>query len=159
MDILSKTAFKVPALPLEGEGIMEISFEAVKDGTTVVTTNSIPVEILASGTGGITLPRPTIENPDPYAQYVAIIEQARIEIAELNLVTIRRYLQKIGDGTNNIFTIEHNLGTLNVYVSVFSNSEPHSCVFCQVDRIDINTIDLSFSENPGIDEFTVLVMG
>ncbi len=138
---------------------MEISFEAVKDGTTVITTNSIPVEILASGTGGISLPSPTIENPDPYAQYVAIIEQARIEIAELNLVTIRRYLQKIGDGANNIFTIEHNLGTLNVYVSVFSNSEPHSCVFCQVDRIDFNTVILSFSENPATDEFTVLVMG
>jgi hypothetical protein len=70
-----------------------------------------------------------------------------------------KYAQTIGDGSATSITVTHNLGTLDVNVSVFRNSGGHDEVMCDVERPDENSVRLKFAVAPSADQFEVVVIG
>lgn len=64
----------------------------------------------------------------------------------------------VGDGVSNTYTINHALGTRDVYVVVYRNSAPYDEVIVGVDHTDDNNIDLDFgATTPTTNEFRVVV--
>jgi len=100
IDVVRNVPFKVPALPLAGEGVMLVSFEAVKNGVNIVITNEVPINILPSGVDGIEPLIPTLENPNPYAQYVAIMEAIKTTTNEYKETSILKATEASGSAIN-----------------------------------------------------------
>jgi len=72
---------------------------------------------------------------------------------------ILKYTTPFGDAGNTQYTINHNLGTQDVVVSVYKNASPYSQVIVDVEHTDINNITVKFSSAPGLNSFKVVVMG
>ena len=159
IDITENTAFKVPSPVLAGEGALKVSFEAVKDGISVITTNPILIDVFPSGTGGIELPIPTIENPDPFAQYLSLLEAERTKIENFTSVMTKKFSQNIGDDLHSEFEIIHNLDAQDVIVSIVENIAPFNTILCGIQHLDVNTVQLMFSRIPAQNEYRVIVVG
>lgn len=158
IDVKKNTPFIVPSISVAGEGTLNISFKAVKN-ETVITTNAIAVEILPSGSGDSLLPNPTLEVPDPYAQYVTLVESERQAMIEWAALQPKKYTEIIGDGINSEFEIEHNLNTQDFVMSIKENNYPYNPVFCGYEIQSTNKIKLVFTEIPILENYTVTVIG
>jgi hypothetical protein len=71
----------------------------------------------------------------------------------------KKYAANIGDGTTTTFTINHNLGTQDVAVTIRENASPYNVVFADTQIIDANNIKLLFSQAPSSNQFRVVVVG
>ena len=70
------------------------------------------------------------------------------------------YSQAIGDGSARAFVIPHNLGSLNVQVSVYTNALPRTEVTAEVERTDSNTVTVrtrAVDPAPTAGQYTVVV--
>lgn len=72
---------------------------------------------------------------------------------------IRKHQQAIGDGTNTLYTVTHNLGTRDVAVAVYKNGATYDEVLCDVRRPTVNTVELEFASAPASNEYVVVVIG
>ena len=71
----------------------------------------------------------------------------------------KRYVATIGDTTNTVYTITHNLGTRDVAVSVFNNSGNYDDVEVEVRRPTTNTVEIRLSAPPGNNALRVVIVG
>lgn len=73
-------------------------------------------------------------------------------------VGVLKYSVTIGNNINNSFSIKHNLGTTDVYVSVWDlfNKE---LITADIGIIDTNLIKVNFLKKPDINQYRVIVVG
>lgn len=71
--------------------------------------------------------------------------------------TPQRLALNIGDGAAKQIDITHNFGTYDVTITVFSNSEPYDDVYPDVQRVNINTVRLTFSSPPTQNQYRVII--
>jgi hypothetical protein len=71
-------------------------------------------------------------------------------------ITNREYKASIGNGTATTFELTHNLGTRDVIVQLFDNST-FDTVYADVVRTTTNTVDISFTLAPSLNDIRVLI--
>lgn len=72
---------------------------------------------------------------------------------------LTKFAQTIGDGVNNVYNITHNLGSIDVIVSIFYNDYPHEDIIANIRRTDINTVQLAFEEIIPLNKLRVVIVG
>lgn len=70
-----------------------------------------------------------------------------------------KFVKVIGDGANKEFTVNHNLNTQDVIVSVKENTAPFSQVLADVELTDENNVKINFAKAPEQDKYKVIVIG
>lgn len=71
----------------------------------------------------------------------------------------RKLTQSIGDGTATQFTITHNFNTREVLVEVYRNSGNFDSILCDVERLTLNSVRVTFSAAPTSNQYSVVVLG
>lgn len=69
---------------------------------------------------------------------------------------IQKYIQNIGDGAATGYTITHNLDTEDVTVSLY---EGKKTVFAEIQILDENSIQVSFSKAPTTNAVKAVIIG
>lgn len=75
-----------------------------------------------------------------------------------NGVYTRKYAANIGDGANSTITVNHNLGTEDVTITVKEVST-NQIVFTDVQIVDSNNIKVLFASTPSSNAYRVVVIG
>lgn len=70
-----------------------------------------------------------------------------------------KFAAAIGDNINNVYTITHGLGSIDVTVSVFYNDSPYEDVIANIQRLDSNNVRLEFSEVIPLNKIRVVIVG
>lgn len=70
-----------------------------------------------------------------------------------------KFAANVGDGTNVSYTVNHNIGTRDVQVTVYRNATPFDEVIVDVQHTDANNITLLFSVPPTSNQFRCVVWG
>lgn len=74
------------------------------------------------------------------------------------LVAKREHAETIGDGALTQIPVEHNLGTTDVIVQVYSNSAPYDTIWTEVQRLDdLNTVMIITAEPIALNGARVLI--
>jgi hypothetical protein len=63
-------------------------------------------------------------------------------------IAVRKYAANVGDGTSTTITLNHNLGSRDVIVDIYTNAAPYDTVYCEVQRTDLNNVALIFGSAP-----------
>lgn len=71
----------------------------------------------------------------------------------------KRYVTTIGDATNTVYTITHNLNTRDIHVSVYNNLGNYDDVEVEIRRPDTNSIEIRTSSPPGNNALRVVIIG
>lgn len=71
---------------------------------------------------------------------------------------VRKYAANLGDGTSKVYTVTHNLGTLDVCVTVFSVSTGNE-VIADVTNTTTNTLTVTFTAAPATNAYRIVVIG
>jgi len=80
------------------------------------------------------------------------------DTAEEGLGTVSKYSATIGDGTNTTFTVTHGLGTRDVIVEIYE-TDYYETVYAAVKRVNLNSIEVTFSTPPSSSSRRVVVTG
>lgn len=72
---------------------------------------------------------------------------------------LRKYSATIGDATNTIYTVTHNLNTRDLHVSVYNNSGNYDDVEVEVRRPSVNSVEIRTSAAPGSNSLQVVIIG
>lgn len=72
---------------------------------------------------------------------------------------IKKYTAIIGDTTNTVYTITHNLNTRDINVSVFTNASPYDDVEVEIRRTSTSQIEIRTSAPPGNNALQVVIIG
>lgn len=67
------------------------------------------------------------------------------------------FASNVGDGSSTAITVTHDLGTRDVLVEVYDNSDPWETVICEVERPSTDTVTLTFETAPTSGQFRVVV--
>jgi hypothetical protein len=67
------------------------------------------------------------------------------------------YLATIGDGTNTVYALTHNLGTRDILVSVRNANSPYETYLVQWEATTSNTVTLDFQNAPSSNSVRVAV--
>ena len=70
-----------------------------------------------------------------------------------------KFTKVIGDGANKEFTVEHNLNSQDVFVTVRENEAPFSQVLVDIELTDVNNVKINFAKAPEQDKYKVIVIG
>jgi uncharacterized protein (DUF111 family) len=73
-------------------------------------------------------------------------------------VGVLKYRVTVGNAQNNSFSINHNLGTTDVYVSVW-DLFAKELVTVDVGIIDVNSVKVNFLKKPDYNQYRVIVIG
>lgn len=65
----------------------------------------------------------------------------------------------IGDGSNNLFNITHNLNKRNVMVNVYRNSGNYDEITVEIRHTDVNTITIVFDDIPTTNQWAYTIIG
>lgn len=87
-----------------------------------------------------------------------IISSVNVITDFINLGMITGFVSEIGDGVNTEFVVDHNLGTLDVMTSLYRGLAPFEENLCTVERISTNSVRLTFSSPPALNEYKILVI-
>lgn len=71
---------------------------------------------------------------------------------------IKKYSASIGDGSATLYTVTHNLGSLDVHVAVFRNSDGAE-VLADIVHATTNTVTVTFAVAPASNAYRVVVIG
>lgn len=74
-------------------------------------------------------------------------------------VVVRKYASDIGDNTTTSIVVTHNLGTVDVTVSVFDKTTPFGEVHPEVRHTSTNTVTLVFAVAPTTAQYRAIVHG
>lgn len=69
-----------------------------------------------------------------------------------------KYAENIGDGVATSFDITHNLGSIDVVISVVERSTGED-VIADTKRLDVNTSRVSFASAPSLEQYRVVIVG
>lgn len=72
---------------------------------------------------------------------------------------LKKYVATIGDTTNTVYTITHNLNTRDIHVSVYNNSGNYDDVEVEIRRPTTNSIEIRTSSPPGNNALRVVIIG
>ncbi len=78
--------------------------------------------------------------------------------AEEGLGTVSKYSSTIGDGANTVFTITHSLGTRDVVVEIYETVN-YETVYAATRRVNLNSIEVTFSTPPDASSRRVVITG
>jgi hypothetical protein len=70
---------------------------------------------------------------------------------------VRKYAANVGDGTSTTITVNHNLGTRDVDVTLYLNGGTYETVYAEVQRPDVNNVALVFGSAPASAAYRVVV--
>lgn len=79
-------------------------------------------------------------------------------LAKTNLGFTTKYAASFGDGLTTSYNIDHNLGTLDVTIAVFANSNGEE-IDCDITRSTTNRVILGFTSAPTTNQYRVVVTG
>jgi len=79
--------------------------------------------------------------------------------ARANLGATTKYAANVGDGTATSITVTHNLGSMDVVVSLREVASPYNGVMCDWQVVDNNSIKLLFATAPASGAYRVVVIG
>lgn len=69
-----------------------------------------------------------------------------------------KYAANFGDGSATQYDLTHNLGTLDVQVSIFRNSDGAE-VLCQITRTNTNTVRVNVAAAPASNAYRAVILG
>ena len=72
---------------------------------------------------------------------------------------VPNFVATVGNGINNVYTVTHNLNSIDVIVNVFYNEFPYEDVVANVRRIDSNNVQLEFAQVIPLNKIRVIVIG
>jgi hypothetical protein len=90
------------------------------------------------------------------------VDKAALESAFVSDGFTRKFSQIIGNSASTSYTVTHNLGTRNVQVQVYGtelSAYAYQTVETDVDRTDANNVVIGFATPPGVNTFSVVVIG
>jgi hypothetical protein len=90
------------------------------------------------------------------------VDKSALESAFVSDGFTRKFSQIIGNSASTSYTVTHNLGTRNVQVQVYGtelSAYAYQTVETDVDRTDANTVVIGFATPPGVNTFSVVVIG
>lgn len=100
------------------------------------------------------------------AQRNADITKAEIEARLTGVITTHtheattlKHAQNIGNAVDTGFVVTHAMNTRDVAVTVREAAAPFQVVFTDVEMTSLNTVTVSFSQPPALNEFRVIVVG
>lgn len=70
-----------------------------------------------------------------------------------------KYSANVGDGVETQYTLTHNLNSRDVTCQVYTNSGNYDTVECDVERMTVNTVRLTFSVAPASNAYRAVVIG
>jgi len=73
--------------------------------------------------------------------------------------SVRKVVQLVGDGVALTYNVPHNMNDNNVHVTVYDTIAPMGNVVTVVERPDANSVDVTFLAAPGVNQYSVVVMG
>lgn len=78
-----------------------------------------------------------------------------------NLINLKtgKYAATVGNGSATSFTVNHNLGTQDVQVSIRENASPYAIVYADVQISNTNAITVLFASAPTSNQYKVIVTG
>lgn len=80
-----------------------------------------------------------------------------VNVSQLTASTYAGFATSVGDGVATFFDVVHNLGTLDVIVGVYEVTTNHD-VFTDVNRVDANTVRVSFGGVVAVNSHRVVVL-
>jgi hypothetical protein len=72
---------------------------------------------------------------------------------------IKKYAANVGNGSNTVFTIAHNLNTVDLTASVRLVASTYDFVYPDIQIVDSNNIKLIFTSAPTTGQYRVVVIG
>jgi hypothetical protein len=138
--------------------------EAVQDvvGGLVAGSNSLSVNY-NDGSNSLTLDT-TLSASGSFLSKTSglAVDKAALESAFASDGFTRKFSQIIGNSASTSYTVTHNLGTRNVQVQVYGtelSAYAYQTVETDVDRTDANNVVIGFATPPGVNTFSVVVIG
>lgn len=155
---------RVKDLFVEGK-LTTVSSNDVNIGDSIITLNSDLTSDLPNADGGVEVKLFKANDTETSAKMIFNsslgVWQATFGDVE-NLITqtvTTKYSSLIGDGTQTVFTLTHNMNTRDLSVTVRENASPYSVVYTDVEFPSINTVKISFGSAPGSNAYRVTVIG
>jgi len=72
--------------------------------------------------------------------------------------TVNKFVTNVGDNVSTTINVNHNLNSEDVIVEIYRNASPKDTVFCDVERVDVNNIQLIFANPPTTNEYRVIII-
>jgi phage-related tail fiber protein len=121
-------------------------FILITDGTITLGTTALAFTQLGGG-GGTT-----------YTSGTGISISGSIISVDTSVVA-RKVAANVGDGSSTSITVNHNLGTRDVQVQVYTNAAPYDTVLVETQRTDANNVLLVFGTAPATNAYRAVVEG
>lgn len=113
-----------------------LTFDVIQSGLSLNSLGGAPLSVANGGTNATTT-----------------------AAAKTSLGFTTKYSADVGDNTNTVFVITHNLGTRDVLVQVRYASGTYALVETDVEMTSTNTITLRFNVAPTTNQFRVTIIG
>lgn len=98
------------------------------------------------------------EDADTLAEIEALIKANKEDLDRMSSVT-HKYKEIIGDGVATEHTVQHDLGTRDVVVSIRRNSAPYDIVLTDIEIVDENNVLIRTATPIADQAFKVVVVG
>lgn len=153
VDVATDTILGIAKFPLSGG--LDVSAGAVSLATSGVTAGTYGD---ANSVSQITVDNKGIVTSASDVDIAITSSQVtNFDSSVDTIINSTKYKASFGDAVATSFTINHSLNTRDVIVQVYSNIAPYDTVQCTVERTTINSLTLSTSQPPALNEFRVLV--
>jgi hypothetical protein len=152
---------------------LEQAITTVEEGTSAATTyrqDQINGTIGSSSISWVTFGTSAPAASETTAGIAELATQAEVNTGtdDLRIVTplklanwsgcIKKFAVSIGDGSATSYTVTHNLGSLDVQVAIFQNSNGEE-VITDVTHATTNTLTIVFASAPASNAYRVVVVG
>ena len=80
-------------------------------------------------------------------------------VEEISAKMLTKFVKNIGNGIDKIIPVVHNLGTRDVMINIYQNSEPYPVVYADIAITDENVVTIKFNQPPKVDQYRVVIIG